>query len=182
MEIAYSWKCVQNNVAHPDLLRPGIDTTTLLLNADTQECLYYEYIRDGRRQIALPREKISSILDVDVRIDLLHCSIDICSVDVPALFTENFDYQDLRVDFVHGVLTSDILGKTIYLHVPKRGYAARVKDTKAYVNITYVIIQWNVGSSPLLTFAPAKTSCHGAPSLWFPTTPPHISIGEGMSM
>lgn len=81
-------------------------------------------------------EKFSSTLDLDLRIDLLDCSIDICTADVPALFTENFDYQDLRADFVHGVLTSDILGKQIYCHMPRRGYAARVKDPKAYAKVT----------------------------------------------
>ncbi|CAG8594798.1 10409_t:CDS:2 [Gigaspora rosea] len=38
--------------------------------------------------------------------------IDICSVEVPTLFTENFDDQDIGNDFVHGILTSDLLGKT----------------------------------------------------------------------
>lgn len=91
--------------------------------------------------VSLPRERISSKtsgLDLEVRIDLTDCSIDVCSVDVPALFTENFDYEDLRVDFVHGVLTSDILGKAIYCHVPKTGYSARAKDTKSYGAITWV--------------------------------------------
>jgi len=117
-------------------LRRGVDIPALLLNSDTRECLYYEYIRAGTSEISIPPGKISSALDLDLRIDLLDCSIDICSADVPPLFTENFDYQDLRVDFVHGVLTSDILGKQIYCHIPKRGYASRVKDTKAYAQVT----------------------------------------------
>lgn len=32
---------------------------------------------------------------------------------VPPLFTENFDYQFFYPDFVNGILTSDLLGKTI---------------------------------------------------------------------
>lgn len=35
------------------------------------------------------------------------------SSQVPALFVENFDYQTLRPDFINGILTSDILGKSI---------------------------------------------------------------------
>lgn len=31
---------------------------------------------------------------------------------VPALFVENFDYENMRPDFINGVLTSDLLGKT----------------------------------------------------------------------
>lgn len=54
---------------------------------------------------------------------------------VPSLFQDNFDYQDIRRDFVHGVLTSDLLGKSIYCHIVKDGYAARVKDTKSYAAV-----------------------------------------------
>ena len=109
----------------------------MLLDSNTLECLHYEYIRAGETRLALPREKIGNRADLDIRIDLVDCSIDVCSVDVPALFSENFDYQDLRADFVHGVLTSDILGKTIYVHIPQKGYAARVKDTRSYAAIRY---------------------------------------------
>jgi translation initiation factor eIF-2B subunit epsilon len=51
---------------------------------------------------------------------------------VPALFTENFDYQDIRSDFVHGVLTSDILDKTIYTFILDKSYAARVSGLSLY--------------------------------------------------
>jgi translation initiation factor eIF-2B subunit epsilon len=53
------------------------------------------------------------------------------------LFQDNFDYLDIRRDFVHGVLTSDILMKSIYCYIAKEGYAARVKDTKSYDAIRY---------------------------------------------
>lgn len=43
--------------------------------------------------------------------------VDICEADVPALCTENFDYHDLRRHFVNGVLTSELLGKKIAVHV-----------------------------------------------------------------
>ena len=43
--------------------------------------------------------------------------VDICEADVPALCTENFDYHDLRRHFVNGVLTSELLGKKIAVHL-----------------------------------------------------------------
>lgn len=58
---------------------------------------------------------------------------------VPSLFQDNFDYGDIRRDFVHGVLTSDLLMKNIYCYIAKDGYAARVKDTKSYDSIRLVI-------------------------------------------
>lgn len=58
---------------------------------------------------------------------------------VPSLFQDNFDYGDIRRDFVHGVLTSDLLMKNIYCYIAKDGYAARVKDTKSYDSIRLAI-------------------------------------------
>lgn len=57
---------------------------------------------------------------------------------VPSLFQDNFDYGHIRRDFVHGVLTSDLLMKNIYCYVAKDGYAARVQDTKSYDAIRLV--------------------------------------------
>jgi translation initiation factor eIF-2B subunit epsilon len=54
---------------------------------------------------------------------------------VPSLFQDNFDYLDIRRDFVHGILTSDILMKNIYCYVAEDGYAARVQDTRSYESI-----------------------------------------------
>ncbi len=56
-----------------------------------------------------------------------------------SLFEDNFDWQDLRKDFVHGVLTSDILLKNIHCHIVSDGYAARVRDTKSYDAVRYAI-------------------------------------------
>lgn len=68
--------------------------------------------------------------------------VDICELDVPALCTENFDYHDLRRHFVNGVLTSDLLGKKIAVHLVggegEEGgrYIERVRDTRTYAEIT----------------------------------------------
>jgi len=60
-------------------------------------------------------------------------------LQVPSLFQDNFDYGDIRRDFVRGVLTSDLLMKNIYCYVAKEGYAARVQDTRSYDAIRFVI-------------------------------------------
>ena len=60
------------------------------------------------------------------------------TLQVPSLFQDNFDYADIRRDFVYGVLASDLLMKNIYCYVVKEGYAARVQDTKSYDAIRYV--------------------------------------------
>lgn len=84
--------------------------------------------------------------------------IDICEADVPALCTENFDYHDLRRHFVNGVLTSELLGKKIAVHLvgdegveegsgndARNGdggrYVESVRDTRTFGEITRDILR-----------------------------------------
>ncbi|KAG8970882.1 hypothetical protein FRC03_000100, partial [Tulasnella sp. 419] len=131
---------VMREVGPRDRPRPGSDATIVTVDAETSQCVHYDYIRHGKDSFQIPAEVLKSHPDLDVRIDLLDCSIDICTPDVPALFTENFDYQELRTDFVKGVLTSDLLTKTIFCHIAGKGYGARVKNTKAYGDVSKDII------------------------------------------
>ena len=55
--------------------------------------------------------------EIDVRNDLVHCGVEVCAIDVPPLFTENFDYQSFLREFVQGILTSDLLEAKIFLHI-----------------------------------------------------------------
>ncbi|EIM90142.1 nucleotide-diphospho-sugar transferase [Stereum hirsutum FP-91666 SS1] len=110
------------------------DSAVFVLDADTSECLHYEPMAGyPPKHIAhIPREILEEHSNIEIRNDFIDCSIDVCSVEVPSLFQDNFDYGDIRRDFVYGVLSSDLLMKNIYCYVAKEGYAARVKDTKSY--------------------------------------------------
>ena len=55
--------------------------------------------------------------DIELRADLRETGIDVCGIEVPPLFSENFDYQKLRRDFVVGILTSDLLDSRLFLHI-----------------------------------------------------------------
>ncbi|KAJ2501926.1 translation initiation factor eIF-2B epsilon subunit, GEF [Coemansia sp. RSA 1972] len=115
------------------------------------------------RTTVIPPEVITAHAEVEVRADLTDTCVAICTPDVLALFTENFDYHIMRRDFIHGILESDILGKTIYAHVlggsnsiagdaddvmageglafaSHSGYAACVTDTSAYDAISRDLI------------------------------------------
>jgi hypothetical protein len=58
-----------------------------------------------------------TVLLLQVRTDLLDTNISICSPEVLMMFSDNFDYQTLKRDFVVGTLSEEELGKKIYLHV-----------------------------------------------------------------
>ncbi|WAQ88751.1 hypothetical protein PtA15_10A170 [Puccinia triticina] len=112
-----------------------LDPTSRLLYFHTEP---HKFPRPKRIQI--PPELFHEPKDLLMRSDLESVGIDLCSVEVPQLFTENFDYQLVRPDFVHGILTSDLLGKTILCEVVKESenlgsgakWATLVGDVKTY--------------------------------------------------
>ncbi|KAG0237505.1 hypothetical protein BGW42_000715 [Actinomortierella wolfii] len=137
------------------------DGSIFVLDQKSKECLHYQPVKAFRstrqdRRMIMDMEVFEKHPEIQIRNDLIDCQIDICSVEVPALFTENFDYQDIRSDFVHGILTSDLLGKTIHFHEVNDVYAARVRSTQMYDAVSKDIIsRWtfpmvpdsNLGSS-----------------------------------
>ncbi|EPQ28062.1 uncharacterized protein PFL1_04389 [Pseudozyma flocculosa PF-1] len=167
--------------------RPPGDLSLFFLEPTTSQLLHYAPVRavPRLRSTTLPLELFDSDApattsggsngaEVDVRNDLVDCGIDVCSVDVPPLFSENFDYQTLRRDFVLGILTSDLLDSKIFVHVAPngppasaasasssacppvigtstygRGYAARVKSPAAYDAISRdILAKWTHPLAP----------------------------------
>lgn len=144
------------------MFRSKGSSSVFVLDPKTSECLHYEPVTGypPKKYANIPREILVEHPEVDVRNDLIDCSIDVCSVEVrafaepfpwrdrfdrargqvPSLFQDNFDYADIRRDFVHGILTSDLLMKNIHCYIAKDGYAARVKDTKSYDSVRWVVI------------------------------------------
>ncbi|KAG1827058.1 nucleotide-diphospho-sugar transferase [Suillus subaureus] len=121
------------------------DSAVFVIDPETSKCLHYEAVTGypPKKYASIPREILNEHPEVEIRNDLIDCSIDICSVEVPSLFQDNFDYGDVRRDFVHGVLTSDLLMKSIYCYIAKEGYAARVRDTRSYDSISKdILARW----------------------------------------
>ncbi|KAI8646086.1 hypothetical protein BD408DRAFT_410645 [Parasitella parasitica] len=125
--------------------RPKDSSSVFVLDPTTHQCVYYESV------VSLPRKHRMDISpeifenrpQIEFRNDLVDPYLDICSVEVPALFTENFDWQLLRSDFVHGILTSDILGKTIYTNLVFEPYVARVQNEQLYSTISnHILNRW----------------------------------------
>ncbi|KZT68221.1 nucleotide-diphospho-sugar transferase [Daedalea quercina L-15889] len=118
------------------------ESGVFVLDPDTSECLHYEPVigYPPKTLARIPREILAEHPEVEIRNDLIDCCIDVCSVEVPSLFQDNFDYADIRRDFVYGVLTSDLLMKNIHCYIAKEGYAARVADTRSYDAISKDIL------------------------------------------
>lgn len=113
-----------------------------VIDSPTSQCLRYESAPNSERlrSFDIDYEVISQHETISLRNDLIDCHIDICAPDIPALFTENFDYNDIRTDFVKGILTSELLGKTIYTHIIDDRYSARVESYQTYDAVSKDII------------------------------------------
>lgn len=55
-----------------------------------------------------------------IRSDLMDCYIDICSPEVLLKFAENFDYGDIRQDFLHNEVQNYEFGDNC-LHILTKG-------------------------------------------------------------
>lgn len=128
--------------------RSRVEPAAFILDKNTNRCLYYQQLppADGKKtSINIDPELLEDVEDEFViRNDLIDCHVDICSPHVPQIFQENFDYQYLRNDFVKGVLTSDLLKKTIYAYITDGSeYAARVESWATYNAVSQdILARW----------------------------------------
>lgn len=119
-------------------------TSTFLLNPSSR-ILHYGHAPSfpTRSRWKFPKELLAENPSVLLRRDLKSIGCWICTADVLPLFTENFDYQNMH-HFIHGILTSDLLGKTISCSEVDNsssrdtGYATFIQDPSSYATARYV--------------------------------------------
>lgn len=123
-------------------------------------CLHYEEINplSEDKRVRIPADVLLSNPDLEIRADLVDCRIDICTPDILALWTEEFDYQEPR-QFLHGILKDyELNGKTIYIETVDDSYSARVNNLQAYNAISRDVIYgytWPIG--PTNNILPGQT-------------------------
>ncbi|TNY22364.1 hypothetical protein DMC30DRAFT_392369 [Rhodotorula diobovata] len=137
------------------IVRPIVNKThsTFAVHSLTTDAqlLHYEQssLFPKMKTFTVPREALAGGKDVHTRSDLEAVGAVICSPEVAPLFTENFDYQFFYPDFVNGLLTSDLLGKTICCTLleasssdPARtpAWAAYVTNTKSYDAVSRAVL------------------------------------------
>jgi translation initiation factor eIF-2B subunit epsilon len=124
-----------------------------VLDPSKNRCIHYEQIRpheEEERRVNIDPELLSGHQEIDVRTDLIDCGIDICTPDVLALWSDNFDYQAPRRNFLSDVLKDyELNGKTIHTHIVADHYAARVRNLHAYDSVSKDIIsRWSYPLCP----------------------------------
>lgn len=124
---------------------------TFVIDPAKERIMHYEESPAGAQYGVHIDPEILKIPELDIRQDLIDCRIDIGTPDMLSLWTENFDNQQPRRDFLYGVLKDhELNGKTIHTYTIGDNYANRVDNPSAYAAITYDL-QHGVASSLALT-------------------------------
>lgn len=120
---------------------------TFILDPTKDRCLHYEEGFPGTQFTAHVDPEVLKSPELDIRQDLIDCRIDICTPDVLSLWSDNFDNQAPRKDFLFGVLKDyELNGKTFHTHIVKDHYASRAADFWSYNAITQDLKQGLVSS------------------------------------
>ncbi|XP_059312141.1 uncharacterized protein LOC132063565 [Lycium ferocissimum] len=134
--------------------RLGTEELFMVIDPETKQLLYYEDRVDNfKGYLSLDKALLTDNTSISLQNDKQDCYIDICTPEVLSLFTDNFDYQHLRRDFVKGLLVDDIMGYKIYTHEIHSSYAARIDNYRSYDTISKDIIQrWTYPLVPDVQF------------------------------
>jgi translation initiation factor eIF-2B subunit epsilon len=114
-----------------------------VIDPQKDRCLHFEQMpnRDQTHYLSIDPELLSTHQEIEVRQDLIDCGIDICTPDVLALWSDNFDFQAPRKGFLHSVLKDyELNGKTFHTHIIADHYAARVRNLHAYDSVSKDIV------------------------------------------
>ncbi|KAF2878088.1 heat shock transcription factor 2, partial [Massariosphaeria phaeospora] len=126
--------------------KPQGTSPVFVIDPTKDRCLHFEQMpnKDQTHFLSIDPDLLSQNQEIDVRHDLIDCGIDICTPDVLALWSDNFDFQAPRKGFLQSVLKDyDLNGKTFHTHIVKDHYAARVKNLHAYDAVSRdVVSRW----------------------------------------
>ena len=128
------------------MLRP-----VFVIDSESRRCVHYEQLRPRETpRLDISEEVLNDHTEVEVREDLIDCGIDICTPEVLAQYTDNFDWQAPRRGFLYGILKDYETNQlTVHSHTVNEGYAARVKNLQSYDAVTKDIVsRWTYPLCP----------------------------------
>lgn len=123
---------------------------TYVIDPLNDRCLHYEESTFRTAHSAHIDADSLKAPELDIRQDLIDCRVDICAPDVLTLYSDNFDHQSPRKDFLFGVLKDhELNGKTIHVHVAQSHYASRAGDLPTYESLSIDLINGKMPSLAL---------------------------------
>lgn len=127
-----------------------LQSPVFVIDPTTERCLHYEEPLSREHSHFAMDPGILKHPEIDMRQDLIDCRIDICCPDVLSLWSDNFDNQLLRKDFLHGILKDyELNGKTIHTHIFNNHFARRVVDLPTYDRLSREMChRWSFPEGP----------------------------------
>ncbi|KAI1112541.1 eIF4-gamma/eIF5/eIF2-epsilon [Nemania sp. NC0429] len=117
-------------------------TPIFIVDPRKNRCLHYEEMDpfQADRYVDLDPTVLEGA-EAESRSDLIDAQIDICTPDVLALWSESFDYEVPRANFLHGVLKDwELNGKLIHTEIVTEGYSARATNLQMYDAISHDVL------------------------------------------
>ncbi|EFQ36226.1 eIF4-gamma/eIF5/eIF2-epsilon [Colletotrichum graminicola] len=142
--------------------KPNAINPVFVIDSKTKRCLHYDetHPMQSDHYMTLDPTVIDELsTDFEIRGDLIDAGIDICTPEVLALWSESFDYELPRRNFLHGVLKDwELNGKAIYAEVLEDGYAARASNLQMYESISKDVLgRWTFPFVPDCNIIPGQT-------------------------
>lgn len=131
-----------------------------VLDPDSHRCVHYEQLRPGETAVLdIPGDVLEDHVELEVREDLIDCGIDICTQEVLAQYTDNFDWQLPRRGFLYGTLKDfETYQYTVHTHVVTKGYAARIISLRAFDAISMDMMgRWTYPLTPDFNILPGQS-------------------------
>lgn len=99
--------------------------------------------------VTITRDFVAEHPRVQFRYDMLDCHIYVCSPEVLVHFNDNYDYADIRQDYVHNEVQNAALAWRFFAHFIENEYAARVHDPRTYDAVSRdIVARWTYPMVP----------------------------------
>ncbi|KAI1865667.1 hypothetical protein JX265_007990 [Neoarthrinium moseri] len=113
-------------------------TPVFAVDPRAKRCLHFEEMHplQADQHLILDPDLLKE-RELEIRSDLIDAQIDICTPDVLAQWSESFDYELPRAQFLHGVLKDyELNGKMIHTEIVHEGYSARATNLQMFEAIS----------------------------------------------
>lgn len=135
-------------------------TPVFAVDPRAKRCLHYEEmdVFQADHYLTLDPDLLKTH-ELEIRSDLIDAEIDICTPDVLAQWSESFDYELPRSQFLHGVLKDyELNGKMIHTEIVSEGYSARAVNLQMFEAISHDILGgWAYPFTPDMNLAKGNT-------------------------
>ncbi|KAI1636133.1 nucleotide-diphospho-sugar transferase [Biscogniauxia mediterranea] len=138
-------------------------TPVFVVDPKKNRCLHYEEMHpfQTERYVDLDPTVLENA-EAEAHTDLVDAQIDICTPDVLALWSESFDYELPRANFLYGVLKDwELNGKMIHTEIVDQGYCARAANLQMYDAISKDMLRgWTYPFTPDCNLLKGQTYQH----------------------